>query len=731
MLKKYTTASFILLFSFFVAKNAFAQTVSKYIVVDQFGYRPSAKKVAVLRDPVMGNDAGESFTPGNSYSVVNSTNSAKVFTATPTIWQNGKTDSTAGDKVWWFDFSSVTTPGTYYVLDVQKNLKSYTFDIKEDIYNIVLKHAFRYFFYQRAGFAKKTPYAEAAWQDDASHLKALQDKNCRYYLTPNDASSEKNLSGGWYDAGDFNKYTTWTAGYIQQMLMAYEENPTAWTDDFNIPESNNGKPDILDEAKWGMNHLLRLQNTNGSMIALVGLGHASPPSSATGASKYGNVTTASTLRSAAAFAYGARVFRKAGWACFADSLQTATVKAWDWAMANPSVTWKNSNTGVGAGEQEVEDYTRLLYKLDAAVQLFALTNDVKYKTFFDSNYEQSHLVQWWYAYPYEHYEQEVLLYYTTLSNATVSVVNAIKDRYASAVNGGNILGAYDNKRCSYLSYLDSYVWGSNNIKAMQALQYYEAVKYNTNPTRSTDAMAAAEHYLHYIHGVNPLNQCYLTNMNNYGAEKSATQLYHSWFTDGNSKWDQVGVSTYGPAPGFLVGGANYQYSLDGCCATNSCGSTANNALCNNAAAKAVVGQPPMKSFADINGQWPVNTWSITENSNGYQISYLRLLSKFIKENGSATNNTNNCVVTDLKGNAVDVESSFELFPNPTTGNFSIRNLNTADYQLTLTNMQGTEIKTYTVDANLKEINLSGVPSGSYFVKIKFGDRVVVKPLVKL
>ena len=731
MLKYYSLPGFILLFFLITGRNTFSQSLSKYIVVDQFGYRPSAKKVAVLRDPVMGNDASESFTPGTSYSVVNTSNNAQVFTAGPVIWQNGKTDSTAGDKVWWFDFSSFTTPGSYYVLDVQKNLKSYTFDIKEDIYNTVLKHAFRYFFYQRAGFAKKIPYAEAAWQDDASHLKALQDKNCRYYLTPNDASSEKNLSGGWYDAGDFNKYTTWTAGYIQQMLMAYEENPTAWTDDFNIPESNNGKPDILDEAKWGMNHLVRLQNSNGSMIALVGLGHASPPSSATEASKYGKVTTASTLRSAAAFAYGARVFRKAGWACFADSLQTAAVKAWDWAIANPSVTWKNSNTGVGAGEQEVEDYSRLLYKLDAAVQLFGLTNDTKYKTFFDGNYEQSHLVQWWYAYPYEHYEQEVLLYYTTLSNATASVVNAIKERYSSAVIRENILGAYDNKRCSYLSYLDSYVWGSNNIKAMQALQYYEAVKYNTNPTRSTDAMEAAEHYLHYIHGVNPLSQCYLTNMNSYGAEKSATQLYHSWFTDGSSKWDQVGVSTYGPAPGFLVGGANYQYSLDGCCTTSSCGSTANNALCNNAAAKAAIGQPPMKSFADINGQWPTNTWSITENSNGYQISYLRLLSKFIKANAAIPGVSNNCVVTDLEENAQNEESLFELFPNPTSDNFSIRNLNTSDYQLILTNMQGTEIKAYTVDVNLQEINLSGVPSGSYFVKIRSRDKVIVKPLVKL
>src|SRR6187402_2043868 len=99
----------VLFFFFIIGRNILAQSVSKYIVVDQFGYRPSAQKVAVLRDPVMGNDASESFSPGTSYSLVNTSTSAKVFTAAPVIWQSGKTDSTAGDKVWWFDFSSVTT----------------------------------------------------------------------------------------------------------------------------------------------------------------------------------------------------------------------------------------------------------------------------------------------------------------------------------------------------------------------------------------------------------------------------------------------------------------------------------------------------------------------------------------------------------------------------------------------------------------------------------------------
>ncbi|MBC7391011.1 MAG: glycoside hydrolase family 9 protein, partial [Opitutaceae bacterium] len=676
MLKKYSSISSTLLFLLISGINSFAQSVSKYIVVDQFGYRPAAKKIAVLRDPVMGNDAGESFSPGNSYSLVNSVTSAKVFTAAPSIWQNGKTDSIAGDKVWWFDFSSVTTPGSYYILDVQKNLRSYTFEIKEDVYNLVLKQALRYFFYQRAGFAKKQPFAEAGWVDGASHLGPLQDKNCRYYQTPNLASSERDLRGGWYDAGDLNKYTNWNGGYVLSLLRAYEDNAAIWTDDYNIPESNNGIADILDEAKWGMDYMIRLQNTDGSVISLVGLSSSSPPSKATGPSLYGNVTTSSALRAAATYAYGAKIYRKAGLACYADTLQKAALKSWNWAEANPKIVWQNSNTGVGVGNPEMDDYGRLMYKLEAAEMLFALTGDTKYRTFFDNNYTQCHMVQWYYVFPYEHEYQEILLYYTTLPNATANVVSTIKDRYLTGINGANNFGAYDSKKCGYMSQLDSYVWGSNNIKSMQGLIFYEAVKYNILPARNADAMTAAEGYIHYIHGLNPLRLCYLTNMSKYGAENSVTSIWHSWFSFDSPTWKKVGSSTYGPAPGFLAGGANSQYNVNSCC-PNSC--SGNNQKCTDPTALSAVGQPPMKSYADINDAWPLDSWSLSENSNGYQVSYLRLLSKFVKQNGSVIDMTKNCIVTNLEENVFEKESTFELYPNPTPGNFFIQNMETQDY----------------------------------------------------
>ncbi len=155
------------------------QTVSKFIIADQFGYLPDAQKIAVIRDPQVGFDAGESFTPGQNYAVVNAITGAHAFAGNPVKWKSGSTDASSGDKAWHFDFSPVTEIGRYYILDVENNVRSFEFEISPVVYNEVLKQAMRMFFYQRAGCAKEARYAGAAWADGASHVGPLQDKNCR------------------------------------------------------------------------------------------------------------------------------------------------------------------------------------------------------------------------------------------------------------------------------------------------------------------------------------------------------------------------------------------------------------------------------------------------------------------------------------------------------------------------------------------------------------------------
>jgi hypothetical protein len=462
----------------------------------------------------------------------------------------------------------------------------------------------------------------------------LQDPYCRAFLNKDDPATEKDLSGGWYDAGDFNKYTNWTANYVVEFMKAYLEKPDAWADDYNIPESGNGMPDILDEAIWGIDHLLRMQQNDGSVLSIVGLAHASPPSAATGPSYYGPPNTSATLNTAAAFAIASRVYKEIGMVEYADTLLSRAMKAWDWALIYPDSLFNNNDAEynsltLGAGSQEVDDYGRFMAKMEAACYLFAETGEQRFQEFFESNYQEVHMFQWTYVYPYEASNQELLLYYATLPGSAESVKTHIKSVYRNAMlNNQDNLPAYNDKKDPYQAHLGSYVWGSNGVKASQGSMSYNLITYGMDEGLTKTARDAAEVYIHYLHGVNPLNFVFLSNMYDYGAEKGVNEFYHSWFKNGSPLWDRVGLSTYGPPPGYLTGGANPNYDWDNCC-PGGCGSSGNNSKCTAESISPPKGQPAQKSYKDFNTSWPLNSWSVTENSCGYQTRYIRLLSKFV------------------------------------------------------------------------------------------------------
>ena len=678
-----------------------SQTQSKYIVVDQFGYRPTSEKIAILRDPISGFDAAESFAPSFSYAIVDATTNTPVFFGNTVPYKSGIEDPSSGDRVWWFDFSAFETPGTYYVLDINKNLKSYDFVIAEDIYADILKHAVRTFYYQRAGYAKDATYAGSNWADGASHLGPLQDTQARRWDAPNDASTERDLSGGWYDAGDYNKYTTWTANYIVDLLKAYQEKPDAWTDDYNLPHSGNGTPDIIDEIKWGMDHLLRLQETDGSIISIVDLSHASPPSSATGQSLYGAVNTSCTLASAVAFALGSKVFNDLGNTTYASTLEQSAINAWNWAEANPNVIWENNSStynslDIGAGQQEIDDDGRFAYKMRAAIHLFDATSDINYRTFIDDNYQNAHLILWDFAYPFEQVDQEILLYYTSIPSATPAVVAAIKTTYENAMNTAANFGALTNETDPYLAHLTDYVWGSNGTKSRKGLMFMDCINYDINSTNNSNAFRAAERYIHYIHGVNPLNFCYLSNMYDYGADHGVNEFYHTWFSDGTD-WDNVQNDLYGPAPGYVVGGPNPFYDWDGCC-PSGCGSQ----TCDITQVDRIKGQPKQKAYDDFNTTWPMNSWEVTENSNNYQVAYIRLLSKFVG------------IQEPLTVNEITHNSNITLHPNPFKNEFTITSKEPASYHIY--DLTGRSISEGRFESSCS-IGKSIKTSGIYFVKV--------------
>jgi hypothetical protein len=612
------------------AFSAFAQDdkpPTPFIVVDQFGYLPDQSKIAVLRDPEVGFDNGWDFTPGPVYQVINTKTQQVVFEGQPTVWNKGAVDPSSGDRVWHFDFSSVTTPGSYLIRDKQAAYDSYTFEISADVYKPVLKAATRMLFYQRAGFAKEAKYAGDAWADGASHLGKGQDSEARLYSRKGDKSTERDLRGGWYDAGDFNKYTAWTASYVISLLGTYEEKPAIWTDDFNIPESGNGVPDLLDEVKWGTDWLVRMQNDDGSVLSVMGLSHASPPSAAKGPSYYGPATTAATYGAAGAYACAAKIYGVfPQFAGYAADLKARAIQAFAWAQAHPDVKFYNNDPrdhseGLAAGQQEPDDYGRAMKALTAAIYLYDLTGDPAYRAYVDGHYHENNIFRKGVTQDADYDQTAPLLHYTTLPGATSAIAADIRQRFAEGYeDGGWKAGALD----PYMAQVSGYWWGSNGIKSSAGNVYADESRYGLSGHSAKADMDAAASYIHYLHGVNPLGKVYLSNMGAFGAENSVDRFYHTWFTHGSAKWDNVKHSTYGPAPGFLVGGANPRYNwAQGCPRLNP--------GCGSAPPSPPVGQPEQKSYTDFNETWPIDSWEVTENSEGYQVPYIRLLARFVRQ----------------------------------------------------------------------------------------------------
>lgn len=602
----------------------FAQpgNVSHHLKIDQFGYPENSNKICVINNPVQGFDflAGDFYVPGGVLQVRKSGTNEIVHSGPATSWHSGATYDQSGDKLWWYNFSSVITPGTYYIYDPSNNACSYTFEIRNDIYNVPLYHAMRTFYYQRSGFAKTAPFA-GIWTDGASHLGPQQDLDCRLVTNPV-SSTSKQLHGGWFDAGDYNKYTNFVYEPMHDLCLAYLENPSIWTDDYSIPESGNGVPDILDEVKWELDWLLRMQQTDGSMlmkVSVVNFEAASPPSADAAFRRYGPAQASATRTGASMFAVAALAFEACGHPsvqAYADTLKQAAIKAWNWLIANPGYSFYN-NQGFSSANPEMDTYRQDAVQIGAAILLYALTGQSTYRTYVDANYQNMHCLQWGFWYPWENIFQNLLLYYSALPGATISVKNTIRNSFSNSMNSnGHLLPAISNSSCGYRAYLQNNdnVWGSNRPRGHNATTFYNMLAYGLS-TDTTLYGNACLGYLNFLHGVNPISLVMLTNMNSFGAERSANEIYHSWFGDG-TVYDNAQTSLYGPAPGYQPGGFNPHYQPDGAYQGGDIAPPEN--------------QPSLKSYKDWNTSWPENSWEITEPAIYNQASYIKLVSKFVK-----------------------------------------------------------------------------------------------------
>jgi endoglucanase len=142
------------------------------------------------------------------------------------------------------DLSSLTAPGRYRVV-TDDGTESDPFEVGPAVFDAPLRAVQRWFYFQRAFSPVLARHAEGPWVhgDDAR-------------LAP------PGVEGGWHDAGDYTVYNAYLTSALFWLLLADADfGPGA--DDTNIPESGNGVPDLLDEARWGLRWLLSVQDASG------------------------------------------------------------------------------------------------------------------------------------------------------------------------------------------------------------------------------------------------------------------------------------------------------------------------------------------------------------------------------------------------------------------------------------------------------------------------------------
>ena len=588
--------------------------LSEQIMVDQFGFRPKSEKIVIFASPEKGQNSHTRYTPPAQATVRREKDGAAVLTVALKPWGGGKLDPTSGDKVWYADISRLQTPGNYYVWDASNRVRSYGFRIADDVYLPVLKAAIRAYFYQRCG--GDVPEANGGtWHHPACHLAAGQDREAELYIDGRTRGQPRDVHGGWHDAGDYNKYVPFTLDVVQALLMAYEFNPSVFGDDWNIPESGNGIPDILDEVRWECDWLLRMQMPDGSVCNRVtertSKSGVTPDKDSQHPRYYTQPTTWATATCAANLTYFARVIGKfPGQAAYARKCRAAAERAWTWLEQHPEMMpsdgrdhGRPSEAADGACDNGREgDVDR---RVSAALQLWLLDPKPKYEAFFKKSRKDMLSL--------------CFVQYALSPKADPALRGAVCAALQKNLND-LVTGPYKSHADAYLAYLPGYWWGCNQSKSEYGYRAMFAVRLGMNPAEDGICRAAAEDYLHFLHGRNPLCLVYLTNMGAKGAKagvgKSIMRPFHTWFAE-KSPWS--GPDSLGPAPGLLVGGPNAVLGDGGAPAWLS----------------PPAHEPPSKAFKDWATAWNAahqgneNSWAFTEPAIYYQARYVLLLSQFV------------------------------------------------------------------------------------------------------
>lgn len=205
-------------------------------LVDQNGYRTGAEKSVIFK----GKDLPELFY------VYNADNDELEYTGQ--MRTTNHTDDNEEIKEGYF--TDLIEDGTYYIY--ADNIgSSYSFKIQNNLYDDIFNEACRKYYTNRCGMAVSEDIAgdnaHAACHTTEAHLQE-------------DASKTIDVSGGWHLNSQADRDVVTGCKIAQNLLLAYEMNAKVITDDSGIPESGNGIPDLLDEVRYEVEWLMKMQD---------------------------------------------------------------------------------------------------------------------------------------------------------------------------------------------------------------------------------------------------------------------------------------------------------------------------------------------------------------------------------------------------------------------------------------------------------------------------------------
>lgn len=363
-----------LIASSFLLRSCLKQD-KEWIRINQLGYREKDIKVAVYM--------GYSKLNLRSFRLIEVTSGKTVLEKNEMIKSEPLTPF---ESCYRLPFTEFSEEGSYRI--EAGNAVSPDFRISNDIYNGTADFLLFYMRQQRCGF---NPYIKDSCHTHDGYV---------IYGGSSD-SSHINVTGGWHDAADYLQYVATSANAAYQMLFAFSENPASFGDKYidNGLRGEDNIPDILNESKWGLDWLLKMNPAPGIMYnqiaddrdhigfrlpnmdtANYGMGSERPVYRCTGKQqglfKYKNRATgiASTAgKFASAFARGAAVYKSID-PEFSDLLAAKAVSAFSYGLGNPGAC--QTAPGTAPYFYEEDNWTDDMEL--AAIELYRITKDEKY-----------------------------------------------------------------------------------------------------------------------------------------------------------------------------------------------------------------------------------------------------------------------------------------------------------------------------------------------------------------